>query len=348
MANIHQRHYLVFFSAIAAMSNDTLIPKSYRLPNLHALCPYQASINPHYEKVAKASAQWVLSFNVINGKKLEFFREKNSQLLCAWTYPCAEPEKLRICCDFTNLLFAVDSISDDQNTEDAYHTGRIIVNTVKDDKFDDGSVLCKMTKEYVSPPAMIVRHRSGLISPFSFKKRFLPHVDPLSIRRFLKHNEDYVDAFSLEAELREKDVVLNRITYDSLRRENSAVRTCFGLISYVLGQELPDDVYEHPVFVDMHLAAVDMVSWSNVSVSHQQYSFSILTPWQDLYSYNMEQAMPGHANSNILTVLQKEKGIDLQAAADYVGVHFKELVNKFEANKQRLPSFGEELDVVIK
>ena len=58
--------------------------------------------------------------------------------------------------------------------------------------------------------------------------------------------------------------------------------------------------------------------------------------------------MPGHANSNVLTVLQKDKEIDLQAAADYVGVYFRGLIDRFEADKSLLPSFGEELDVIIK
>lgn len=66
---------------------------------------------------------------------------------------------------------------------------------------------------------------------------------------------------------------------------------------------------------------------------------------QDVYSYDMEQSM-GHLTNNILTVLQREKGFDLQGASDYVGLHFKELVDKFETNKARLPSFGAELDSV--
>jgi hypothetical protein len=60
----------------------------------------------------------------------------------------------------------------------------------------------------------------------------------------------------------------------------------------------------------------------------------------------MEQAM-GHLTNNILTVIQREKGVGLQAASDYVGVHFKELVDKFEDNKLRLPSFGEKMDKVV-
>ena len=60
----------------------------------------------------------------------------------------------------------------------------------------------------------------------------------------------------------------------------------------------------------------------------------------------MEQSM-GHLTNNILTVLQREKGFNLQEASDYVGVHFKELVDQFETNKARLPSFGTGLDEVV-
>lgn len=55
----------------------------------------------------------------------------------------------------------------------------------------------------------------------------------------------------------------------------------------------------------------------------------------------------GHMTNNILTVLQKEKKVDLQGAADLVGVYFKALSDSFEADKQRLPSFGAELDKII-
>ena len=55
----------------------------------------------------------------------------------------------------------------------------------------------------------------------------------------------------------------------------------------------------------------------------------------------------GHLTNNVLTVLQKEKNVDLQGAADLVGAHFQELYNKFEADEARLPSFGEELDAIV-
>ncbi|KAI0346575.1 terpenoid synthase [Trametopsis cervina] len=281
----------------------------YRLPDLHALCHWQASFNPHYEYARAGSAEWVLSYHVFTGKKLEFFKQGGSELLCAWVYPYTGPEQLRTACDFVNLLFTIDEISDEQSGKDAVATGAIVLNTLKDDQYDDGSVLCKMTKD--------------------FKARFFPYAGEATLRRFMKHSEAYINAFGVEAELREKNIVLDVPAYDRLRRENSAVRYCFGLIGYLLDIDLPDEIFEHPVFMRMHLAAVDMITWAN-----------------DVYSYNMEQAM-GHLTNNILTVLQREKDINLQEASDYVGVHFKELYDIFEASKKDLPSFGGEMDAVV-
>lgn len=93
------------------------------------------------------------------------------------------------------------------------------------------------------------------------------HIKPACYRRFIQHCKDYITAVGKEAELRENDLVLDVDSFQILRRENSAVRFCFGLFGYVLGLDLPDEIYEHPVMMSMHLAAVDMVCWSNVSTN---------------------------------------------------------------------------------
>ena len=67
---------------------------------------------------------------------------------------------------------------------------------------------------------------------------------------------------------------------------------------------------------------------------------------KDVYSYNMEQAK-GHSGNNIVTVLMREKNIDLQAASDLVGEHFRTLMNRFMETKARLPSFGSGTDSAV-
>ena len=60
----------------------------------------------------------------------------------------------------------------------------------------------------------------------------------------------------------------------------------------------------------------------------------------------MEQAK-GHTGNNIVTVLMKAKGIDLQTASHMVGDHFTELVNCFIHTKAQLPSWGTEVDRAV-
>lgn len=78
------------------------------------------------------------------------------------------------------------------------------------------------------------------------------------------HCEAYVEAVAQEAELRETDTVLGLEAFEALRRENSAIRLCFGLFEYVLGVDLPDEVFADDAFLACYWAAADMVCWANV------------------------------------------------------------------------------------
>ena len=52
----------------------------------------------------------------------------------------------------------------------------------------------------------------------------------------------------------------------------------------------------------------------------------------------------GHTTNNVMTVLMRHKNLDLQGAADYVGVHFKGLIDTFHEAKRSLPSWGPKVD----
>ncbi|KAI0787868.1 terpenoid synthase [Fomes fomentarius] len=281
-------------------------PTFFLLPDLHAVTPFEGSFNPHYAEASAESSQWINSYRVLSDRKRAFFLQGGSELLCSHAYPYADYERFRTTCDFVNLLFTVDEISDDQNGKGAHETGLTFYNSMHDLNYDDGTTLCKMTKEFTA--------------------RLLKHCGPFTYRRFIKHCKDYIEAVAHEADLREHGIVLDLDAYTTLRRENSAVRFCCGLAGYALDIDLPDEVVEHPAFMKMHLATVDMVCWSN-----------------DLYSYNMEQAM-GHTTNNVMTVLMRHKGLDLQGAADYVGVHYKGLMDTFLEAKRTLPSWGAKID----
>lgn len=129
------------------MSTPITTPTTLRLPDLEAICKWKAAFNPHHDEVAPASDKWVLSFGLLKGRKREILREAGSGLLSSYVFPYADAEKLRTACDFVNLLFCYDEISDDQNAQDARRTGDVVISTLGDGGYDDGSLLCRMIKE---------------------------------------------------------------------------------------------------------------------------------------------------------------------------------------------------------
>ena len=68
---------------------------------------------------------------------------------------------------------------------------------------------------------------------------------------------------------------------------------------------------------------------------------------QDLYSYNME-LNSGLEGNNFITVLMRTQNMDIQAACDFVGRHYKQLMDDFQSAKASLRSFGPEVDVDVK
>ncbi|KAI0696796.1 isoprenoid synthase domain-containing protein [Cytidiella melzeri] len=282
---------------------------SFTLPDLLSMCSLAGSTNPHYERAARESSAWVDSYNFFADKKRIAFLTGCNELLVSHTYPYADFAQFRTVCDFVNLLFVVDEISDEQNGEDARKTGQIYLNAMRDPEWDDGSRLARMTKE--------------------FRGRLSAYAGPACFRRFLVHSAAYVEAVAVEAELRERNEILDVASYEPLRRENSAIRVCFGLFEFALGVDLPDVVFDDPTFMSLYWAAADMVCWAN-----------------DVYSYNMEQSR-GIGGNNIVTVLMHERNVDLQTASDIVGEHFRKLLERFTENKHLLPSWGLAVDAAV-
>ncbi|KIK10094.1 hypothetical protein K443DRAFT_126876 [Laccaria amethystina LaAM-08-1] len=277
--------------------------RQFVIPDLFACCPLQDATNPFYLEAAAESRAWINSYDIFTDRKRAFFVQGANELLCSHVYAYAGYEQFRTTCDFVNLLFVLDEVSDDQNGKDARATGRIFVQAMQDTSWDDGSVLAKITKE--------------------FRIRFLRLAGPKNAQRFSDLCEQYTQCVAREAELRERGEVLDLESFIPLRRNNSAVLLCFALAEYILGIDLDDGVYEDSAFRDAYWAACDFVCWAN-----------------DVYSYDMEQAK-GHTGNNIVTVLMNEKNLTLQQASDYIGVYCSDLVERYLTAKTRLsPSLG--------
>ena len=92
------------------------------------------------------STKWVQSFGIFKDKKLQFFLEGGSELLCSYAYPYAGPEQLRTACDFINLLFVVDETCDDLDGPEAAKTCDVFLRAMKGEVLE-GTAAIRMTRE---------------------------------------------------------------------------------------------------------------------------------------------------------------------------------------------------------
>ncbi|KLO15983.1 terpenoid synthase [Schizopora paradoxa] len=277
------------------------------LPDLAAICPFPWRVNPHYERAREESSAWVESYMVrAKSRKVAFLKACVSELLASLTYSYANFEQLRLSCDFLNLLFDYDEFSDELDGDSASTSGTIFLKTINGEK-TQGSVLSDIVEDFMI--------RFAEMSP-----------NAKCLERFKVALIDYINAVSEEADLRKNERVLDTESYIPLRRENSGVRACFGFFELIHGTELPDEVFEDPIFQRMYWYGVDLVCFAN-----------------DLFSYKMERAK-GLDGNNYVTVVMREKGLGLQEAADFVASQFKQRLEQFVEDRKNIRSFGEDVD----
>jgi len=259
-------------------------------------------LNPHYAKIRAESRAWITQYDqAVCGPNLRaFMAHCNFELSNAFCYPYADEAGLRASMDLANLLWLYDEYTDRETGAEAVKAASIVTRALREPDFDDGTWICRIIKD--------------------FHQRHINKAGPNSARRFIDNFCSYVEIVGKEAELREKNEVLDIPSYVTFRRETSAVRPCFDLVEYCLGLDLPRYVHDDPVFNGGYNAAMDLICWAN-----------------DLFSYNIEQAK-GHSDANIITVIMKSKGVGIQTAADFLGGYCEALTSQVLEAKRVLSS----------
>ncbi len=111
------------------------LPSSFVLPDLVTLVNFPFAKNPHYEQAGAESSSWINGFDMFKDRKKVEFIQTCAELLASYFYPTGSYEKLRICCDFMNIVFLLDEICDEQDGDGARQTGDTFVSAlVKDEK----------------------------------------------------------------------------------------------------------------------------------------------------------------------------------------------------------------------
>lgn len=142
-----------------------------RLPDLIGLCPFPVSSNPHCAQAGVESAAWIERYNVFSERNRSFFLQLCGERLVSRAYPYADFESARTCCDFMNLVFVLDEISDDQDGAGARETGDTFLKAMSDEPCD-GSLLSRITKESVAKS--LLTYRTYITTFLTASKSVLP------------------------------------------------------------------------------------------------------------------------------------------------------------------------------
>lgn len=258
---IKMKNFEHVYTGASIMSESTI----YTIPNLIECCQAGMTVglvNPHYKTASVESKAWVNSFGLFTPRQRLIFDKTDGGLLAAYAWPTADYEKFRTACDFMNLLWVVDEISDDQSGAEVIHTGEIWVKSMRDPNWHHDSELCRASREYVYHD---ISCRRLLRSLFSFRERFMKFATPRHLQRFLERCKQLMLGAAEEAKLRQRGEVLSLDAYIPLRRVNVGVYVCFAFTEAVLGVDLPEEVYNDPVFNRLYDTATDLVWWANVS-----------------------------------------------------------------------------------
>jgi len=161
-----------------------------------------------------------------------------------------------------------------------------------------------------------------------FWARCIKDAGPGCQARFKETLELFFEAVNIQARARDAGIIPDLESYIDVRRDTSGCKPCWALIEYALDIDLPDFVVEHPVIKALNQGTNDLVTWSN-----------------DIFSYNVEQSRDD--THNMIVILMKYHGHDLQGAVDYVGDLCAQTIDTFVENRSKLPSWGPEVDDMV-
>ncbi|KAF8122312.1 terpenoid synthase [Boletus edulis] len=149
-----------------------------------------------------------------------------------------------------------------------------------------------------------------------------------SQRRFIAGFDEYLEAVVQQAIDRSGSHIRDIQSYIDIRRDTIGAKPAFALIE--LGLEIPDEVMSHPAIQEMVVAAIDMICISN-----------------DITSYNIEQSC-GNDSHNVVTIVMKELGTNVNGAMLWAQDCHTELEQKFHAAMAALPELDEPLNSQVK
>ncbi|KAH9943697.1 terpenoid synthase [Amylocystis lapponica] len=279
---------------------------SFVIPDLFSACPYDLRIHPDWVSVSADSEAWVIGGTNFSPKKRAALHGLKAGFLAATCYPGGDAFQLRVCADFMNYLFALDDWGDDCDVEGNARLEADVMSAFRNPEgYQTDLPAGKMAKDFI--------------------QRFLPTSGPGCAERFIDTMELFFKAVSQQADDRRSGNIPDLEDYIAMRSDTSACKSCFALLEWTAGIDLPNYVLSHPSIRALEDASNAFVTWSN-----------------DIFSYDVEQSRGD--DHNMIAVLIREYGYTLQQGVDFVGHLCVGSIERFEKERLAIPSWGVDID----
>ncbi|KAF9560258.1 terpenoid synthase [Agrocybe pediades] len=143
---------------------------------------------------------------------------------------------------------------------------------------------------------------------------------PSSVRYMVESLTAFLKSCVEQATDRDNDRHRTVDEYLENRRENVGARSAY--VPMELGMDFLDEVFYHSVIVELSTHIADLITLDN-----------------DIVSYNKEQAT-GNDRHNIVTIVMRQFGINLDGAMNWVAQYHKEVETHFLGGLKCVPLWG--------
>lgn len=287
------------------------LPKMIYLPDTMVNWPWPRAINPHFEDVKAEVGASFRDFKALSPESQEAFDKCDFARLVALAYPKAPREHVRIGCELMNVFFLLEEYTDAENGAVTKDIVDIVIDALHNPhkiRPEGECIIGEITRQFWARATQTAS---------------LP-----SQRHFLETFTAYLRAVVVEALDREQGHRRSVDDYLQLRRLTIGAKPSFTICE--MGMDLPDEVFYHPVIVELIECSTDLIIIGN-----------------DMVSYNKEQAA-GSEGHNLISTVMLELGLDRGGAMAWAAHYHAELQKRFIDGLAKVPSWGTSIDVLVK
>ncbi|MGH3972302.1 MAG: terpene synthase family protein [Pseudonocardiaceae bacterium] len=275
--------------------------------------PFPVRQHPQFARIETSTHEWVVRFRLANSDAAtKGLVRSRFGVAAAYGYPDAPLPEAELAAGWFAWLFFVD----DQHEEGTHGSAQRWTDVIE----AVGGVLESGLPTGPLAGTPLIRALADL------SHRFDALASPAWKKRFARHLMGIMAGGLRDIQLREGGTPLPLADYIALRRDASAVLTCFDVIEICVHTVLSDQVYHSSIFQEIVLAGADLFSWIN-----------------DLYSLDKEIACG--IVSNLILVLQHERRITREQAFIAARALINDRVNDLLAAEQRLPELIDTLQL---